>query len=125
MAVTVKTLKIDNVVMPCPALQGVSISEEKIWSSDTGRLADGTMAGTLIAIKSKISIKWPTLSAADAAKIKAKVSSTTPFHTLELMDHTGATKSWQVYFGSPSYSLYSWAPGIDWVTGVSVDAIEK
>ena len=125
MAITVKNLKIDNVEMPTPALSGVTISEEKIWAADTGRLADGTMAGTIIAVKTKIEIKWPTLSTADAAKIKAAVSGTTPFHTISLTDQTGASKSWTVYFSSPSYTLYSWAEGLDWVTGISVDAIEK
>lgn len=42
---------IDGVTMPTPALSGLTIKKEKIWSNNTGRVANGDMVGDLIAIK--------------------------------------------------------------------------
>ena len=122
---TVKKLQIDGITVATPALEGVTFSPEKMHSSNTGRLATtGKMVGTIIAIKRTVKIKWPTLSAADAKAIDDIVSSTTFEHTLKLvlLDDTVATI--KVYFGTPSYTLYSWADGLRKVTGVGVDAIE-
>lgn len=122
---TIKDLKIDGIVMPCPALEGITISREKLWSDNTGRTTEGRMVGTIISIKTKISIRWPTLSTADAAKIEAVVSSTAAFHTITLTEMDGSEHTHTVYFSSPSYGIYSWREGMQWVTGISVDAIEQ
>ena len=65
---------IDGVTMPTPALSGLTIKKEKIWSNNTGRVANGDMVGDLIAIKYTLEITWPMLSRADAAKIDAAIS---------------------------------------------------
>lgn len=68
--VNVDALYIDGVQMPSPALSGIEISYEKIWSNDTGRVAAPpcNMVGTILAIKRTLTIKWPTLTRAEAAK---------------------------------------------------------
>lgn len=121
----VKELKIDGVVMPSPALEGVKISREKIWSDDSGRTTSGKFVGTIIGIKIKISISWPTLTTDQAAIIENAVSNTTAFHTIELYEMDGNKHTHTVYFSSPQYGLYSWAAGKEYVDGVSVDAIEQ
>ena len=65
---------IDGVTMPTPALGGLTIKKEKVWSNNTGRVANGDMVGDLIAIKYTLEITWPMLSRADAAKIDAAIS---------------------------------------------------
>ena len=67
---TVTNLTINGVEMPNPAMEGVTISTEKIWSANTGRSASGKMVGTIIATKTTISIKWPALTPEQAAKIR-------------------------------------------------------
>ena len=47
-------LKINGKTMPTPKHNGVTISENKIWSTKTGRSMNGEMQGTIIAIKKKV-----------------------------------------------------------------------
>lgn len=123
---TVKELYVDGVQLPTPKVEGVTITPNKIWSANTGRLeSSGLMAGTIVAIKHKIEIKWPSLSMTEVQKIEAAVSTLTPFHTLKYTDMAGQTKEITVYFGDPSYTIYSYSPGVQWINDVSVSAIER
>lgn len=72
--ITVSDLYINGVRMPDPALEGVTVSREKIWSSNTGRTASGKMAGTVVAVKTTLKIKWPVLTPAQVATIEGAVS---------------------------------------------------
>ena len=126
MTLSLKELIVDGVQLPTPALEGVTITPNKIWSANTGRLENtGEMAGTVVAIKRKVEIKWPDLQMADVAIIEAAVSSTVPFHKLQYTDMTGTTNTMDVYFGDPTYTIYSYCPGVQRIKGVQVSAIEK
>lgn len=124
-SVTVTELKINGVVMPTPALQGVTITSEKVWSSDTGRTSSGKMVGTLVAVKSKIAIQWPLLTMEQAAMIEEAVSGSGGFVPMEYTDMTGKTVQKTVYFGSPTYTIYSLADGLQYVLNAAVDGIEQ
>lgn len=124
-SVTVTDLTIGGVAMPTPALEGLTITREKIWSSDTGRTASGKMVGTIVAVKTKISIQWPTLTMEEVETIENAVSSTTPFVTMTYTDMTGSAVTKTVYFGTPSYTVYSYADGVQWVKDVTVDGVEQ
>ena len=126
MALTLKELYIDGVKMPTPALEGVTITPNKIWSENTGRLEQSAaMAGTITAIKRKLEIKWPPLTMAEAAVIDQAVSSLTPFHTLRFTDQAGAAQTMTVYFGDPTYTQYSYSEGYQLIQDVKVSAIEQ
>ena len=89
--ITVSELYINSKQMPTPAAEGVTITREKIWSEDTGRTADGGMTGTIIAIKTKMSIRWALLTPAQVATIEAAVSDGGhPFVPVKFTDATGA-----------------------------------
>ena len=60
------SLIINGVTMPEPKQGGLSISKEKIWSKNTGRGADGTMNGDVVARKFTLKVEWPILSDAQA-----------------------------------------------------------
>ncbi|MCD8341482.1 MAG: hypothetical protein LUC87_04920 [Clostridiales bacterium] len=122
---TVTDLTIGGVKMPTPALEGLTITREKIWSSDTGRTSSGKMVGTIVAIKTKVAIKWPVLTMAQVETIEGAVSSSAPFVTMTYTDMTGATSTKTVYFGTPSYTVYSYADGVQYVKDVTVDGIEQ
>lgn len=123
---TVTELTVDGTQLPTPALQGVTITENKLWSANTGRLEQtGTMAGTIVAVKRKVEIKWPPLSMDQAAVIKGIVTSTTAFHTLSMTDHTGTAITMTVYFGDISYKINSYSAGFQRIEDVSVSAIEQ
>lgn len=123
---TISDLYIDGKKMPTPALEGVTISREKIWSSNTGRTASGKMTGTVVAIKTTIKIKWPPLTMAQAATIDGAVSqSSDPFVPVKYTDATGDTVTKTMYFGTPTYTQYSWLDGKRYIMDVSVDGIEQ
>lgn len=125
-SITVKDLTINGVTMPSPALQGVTISTEKIWSKDTGRTSSGKMVGTIVAIKATVSIKWAALTPNEVATIEAAVSDAdNPFVPMEYVDMCGNYVRKMVYFGTPTYTSYSWASGLQYVSSVEVSGIEQ
>jgi hypothetical protein len=125
-SITVSDLYIDGTKMPTPALGGMTITSEKIWSSNTGRSSSGKMLGTIVAIKSKINIKWGVLTTEEVAVIEKVVSNRSkPFVTMKYTDMTGTTVTKTVYFGTPSYTWYSWDAKNQFVTDVTVDGIEQ
>lgn len=124
--ITVSDLYIDGKKMPDPALEGVTVSREKIWSSNTGRVASGKMVGTIVAIKTTLKIKWPVLTPDEVATIESAVSSQgSPFVSVKYTDATGSTVTKTMYFGTPTYTVYSWANGTQYIKDATVDAIEQ
>ena len=120
----VTDLKINNVTMPPPAVDGLTISTEKIWSADTGRAAAGNMVGTVIARKTTVKIRWPVLTRAQAALIEQAVNAT-DFVSISYLDMGGNRVTKTVYFSTPTYTIYSVASGLEWVRDVSVEGIEQ
>lgn len=124
--ITVTDLTINGVAMPQPALEGVTISTEKVWSANTGRTASGKMVGSIIAKKTTIKIKWPVLTPEQVSIIENAVSDLSqPFVPVQYTDMCGNRVSKTVYFGTPSYTVYSWADGLKLVKDTSVDGIEQ
>lgn len=125
-SITVSDLYIDGIKMPTPALEGVTVTKEKVWSANTGRTSSGKMVGTIVAVKAKLTIKWPPLTWTEAALIEAAVSDKSrPFVPVQFTDVTGNTVTKTMYFGTPSYTVYSWAEGTQYLNGVTVDGIEQ
>ena len=125
-SITVSQLYVDGVQLPTPAVEGITYTVNKIWSSNTGRLEQtGNLAGTIVTIKKKLEIKWPPLTYDQVGVIESAVSTMTPFHTLTYTDLTGTTTTMTVYFGDPTYTQYSWADGHQWFKNVAVSAIEQ
>ena len=126
MTLTVTDLTIGGKKMPDPAIEGVTISTEKVWSANTGRTSSGKMVGSIIATKTTIKLKWPVLTYQQALTIEEAVSDQSkPFVTLAYTDMGGRRVEKTVYFGTPNYTLYSWAEGLQLVKDVSVEGIER
>ena len=124
--ITVSDLYIIGTKMPDPALEGVTVNREKIWSSNTGRTTSGKMVGTVVAVKTTLKIKWPILTPAQVATIEGAVSDPdNPFVPVKYTDATGSTVTKTMYFGTPSYTVYSWANGRQYIKGACVDGIEQ
>ena len=118
-------LSVDGIALPAPKRDGVIISDERVWSANTGRTASGKMVGNTIAVKSTIQINWNTLTAAEAAQIRSVVSDKSKsFRVLKYTDLNGKITEKMVYFGTPSYTLRSTYGG-GRVVNVSVTAIEQ
>ena len=123
--ITITALTVDGVELPAPAIDGVTISKEKLWSQDTGRSASGQLNGTIVAQKVTLKVKWPTLTPQEAKIIDDIAASGTAFHSVKYTDIAGTTYTKTMYFGSPSGTWGSWAPGAQTVTDYSVDMIER
>ena len=126
MAESIRNLTIHGVEMPTPMHKGVKISTNKVWSANTGRTSTGKMVGTIVAVKAKLEIKWPPLTEDQVALIEAAVSDReNPFVPVSYTDMAGNTVTKTMYFGDVSYSQYSWAGGLRYITDVAVSAIEQ
>ena len=115
----------NGAAMPDPALNGFTVSPEKIWSKKTGRAANGEMLGDVVAIKNTISIKWPPLTHAETALIDGYCS--LAFFNVTYSDPRagGANTTITVYAGAPSYPVYTYVNGIKTYHGVAVDLVQK
>ncbi len=122
---TFTSLIVNGVTLPTPALEGVVITHEKIWSSGSGRTGTGAMAGTIVAIKRTIKIKWPPLTVDQAELIDRAVNTMKEFFTVTYTDETGKTESGTFYAGAPTFTQYSWENGRRYLTGVAVDLVER
>lgn len=119
-------LKINGVLMPTPKHNGVTISENKIWSTNTGRSMNGEMQGTIIAIKKKAEIEFPLLTPTQVDLINNEVSSVSkPFIPVEITYPSGGTKTFNAYAGDVAYPIYGLVRGKYCVVGFKLDLIEK
>lgn len=117
---------------PLPDISGgVSVSDEKIWSADTGRNVKGKMVGTIIAIKKTISLTWNSMRPSEYDALEAYLSNKNrPFATITLEGYNGAG-TYTGYFSSPTYEHrrgnYGASNGgnLYFYTGVSVEFVEQ
>lgn len=63
-----KILWSGSITLPAPT--SLTINDEIIWSSDTGRTLSGKMVGDVIAEKKNLSIKWEFLNEKELKTIK-------------------------------------------------------
>lgn len=66
-------LQSGGVALPAPV--SMSVNNEIIWTSDTGRLMNGIMVGDVIAEKCTVSIKWGVLTETEMKLIREKLIS--------------------------------------------------
>lgn len=116
-------LTINGVTMPTPAMEGVTVSREKVWSANTGRSASGRMVGTIVAIKTTIKVKWPPLTLEEAQKIERAVAK--EFFPVVLTKGGDTVFDGTMYAGAPSYTVYSVASGLPYARDMCVDLIER
>lgn len=65
-------LQAGGVALPAPV--SLSVNNEIIWTSDTGRLLNGTMVGDVVAEKRTVSIKWGVLTDTEMKLIRSKLA---------------------------------------------------
>lgn len=116
--------------MPDPALNGITITKDKIWSKNAGRSSEsGKMMGDIVAIKYKIQIKWPVLSQEKSALVDDYISNMeSAFFKIKFIDpksKTGEFVEKDVYAGTPTYPVYSYVEGYPRYVGVAVDLVEQ
>lgn len=120
-------LTIDGKQMPNPSYNAVSCSDEKIWSSNTGRSKSAYMNGSITKVKRTVQLSFPPLTLAQLNMLNDVVSSASkPWHNIVLKDKSGNTVvSMTCYFGTPSWTAYSGAKNCQYYINYKVDAIER
>lgn len=120
-------LWINGQEMPAPALNGLTVTREPIWSKNTGRGSTGGIVGDIIGFKFKLQVKWPVLKQAQTALINSAITSSA-FFLVKFKDPTSPTGEFvekTMYAGTPTYPVYSYALGYPMYVGVAVDLIEQ
>ncbi len=114
-------LKAGSVVLPAPSQ--LSVDDEIIWTSDTGRTLAGRMMGDVIAEKKNVKIEWGFLEEKDVNTIKKYL--TTGFYPVTFHDD-GEDITIDVYRGTMSrVHLGDIGDGGYWYRSISVNIIER
>lgn len=116
------SIKIDGKTMP--ELLSLDIEEERVWSSSTGRTADGTMKGSIVAYKTKLTATFVPMSDEEAKTLENAIHSA--FFDVTYKDvKTNKEITKKFYSGSPKYPVYSYCDGLPRYVGVAIDFIQR
>lgn len=118
---------INGVTVPDPAKEGVTITREPIWDTNTGRAASGKMVGDIKTRKTTIAVTWPPLSFADTNTIINAIESGGPFFQISFDNDLGGNsrQSWTVYASNIPRTIYSLSNAARFHVGVTVTFIEQ
>ena len=120
-------LKINGTTVAEPAKEGVEITDEPMWSENTGRnVNSGQMIGDIVAWKKTVQVTWPPLTFAQTNAIINEIKSAGAFFSLTYNDGSateGTTIT--VYSGSPQRTIASIAAAFRRQIGVTVTFIER
>lgn len=114
-------LKSGGIVLPAPV--SITVNDELIWTSETGRVMSGEMVGTVVAQKKNIGLKWGVLTESEMNLIKSKLC--TGFFPFTFRDD-GAMLTITAYRGTLSKEQLGWlSDGIFYYKSASVDIIQR
>lgn len=121
-----------------PAHGGITITEEPIWASNTGRLQDGTMDGDFVGWKRTFEVVWGPLTFSEADTILHAIESASPFFAITFtntrngrvisgseLTMTATTETATVYCSNIPRTVYSLTSPIARHVGVTITFIEK
>lgn len=106
--------------LPTPKTSGLELTVNRLWSSDSGRVASGDFVGTCIGNKKSIKLEWPRLSGT-AAQTVLQAALDSDFVSLSCTGLDGTAVTITGYFSSPSYVLVR--GGV--VDRLTVELVEK
>lgn len=116
-----------------PAHKGINVTDEPIWSSNTGRSSTGKMIGDIVARKSTIEVTWNVLTYAEAKEIIDAIKNAGEFFYIKYPDVSAGINSdgslkyavKEVYAGNVPRGLYSLHKGIRYYTDVQITFIQR
>ena len=113
----------DGVTIPLSAPVGISVGDELIWSSNTGRISTGKMLGDVIAEKKTLSVTWEFLKASELNSIRTGLTS--GFFSL-VVNIDGEPITLESYRGTlTSEAMGQLDDGIYYFRSASVDLVEQ
>lgn len=125
--------KNDNgfVQMPEPKRGGIGVTDEPIWSANTGRSSTGKMIGDVVAWKTTIEVAFPPLSYEHAKRLRDAIRNAGDFFQIRYMDiESGNTTNSMpttktVYVGNVPRLLVSLSPKQQRYEGIDIKFIEQ
>lgn len=118
--------KINGVTVAEPKKEGVTITDEPIWASNTGRGSDGKMIGDIVAWKTTVQVEWPALSFSDSQTIVNALRNAGAFFNIQYNDFSsGSTVTKKVYCSNIPRTIYSLSQAAQYHLGVTVTFIEQ
>lgn len=118
--------KIGSTWVADPAAGGINVTDEPVWSSNTGRSTTGKMIGDIVAWKKTIEVKWPPLTFAQVSAIRSAIKSGGEFFDISYYDlATGSMKTTKVYCGNIPRTLYSLAAKHQKYFDVAIKFVEQ
>ena len=119
-----EVFKLNGVNMPTPDEGGIVFGKNPLWSSNSGRVANGLYVGDIIAEKRTVDITISNLTSADVALIEAQLK---PFYTVSVVDPTDPTKriTMECYKPPRSYPLKLIRNGEGIYDSVTINCIER
>lgn len=117
----IDVLKSGDIVLPAPV--SLTVNDEIIWTSDTGRTLSGYMIGDVVAEKKNLSIRWGVLTEDEYLLIKnTLIAGFMPF----TFHDDGIDMTIEAYRGTMSKDQLGYlSDGIFYYRNVSVDLIER
>lgn len=115
-----KILWSGSITLPAPV--EISVNDEIIWSSNTGRVASGEMAGDVIAEKKDVSIKWGILEESELKVIKQVMIA--GFFPISFRDD-GVDLTITTYRGTLTKEQLGWLGGTYFYKSASVSIVQK
>lgn len=112
--------------LPTPALNGVVITDEPIWSANTGRSTTGKMIGDIVAWKTTVEVAWPPLKFSDMSTIRNAIKNSGEFFDITYYDTSTSTmKEKTVYCGNIPRTMYSLADKHRLFSGIAIKFVEQ
>lgn len=105
-------------------VQKMTVIRNPIWSSNTGRVASGTMKGDIVAQKYKLTLTLPPMSDSEAASFDAAILPAF-FNVTFRNPATGKNETKRMYSSAPSYPVYSYVDGYPRYVGIAVELTEQ
>lgn len=125
---TISSLELKNgsgtfEALPLPAIRGVAVSVEPVWSSNYSISASGRRIGTLLRRRSQYTISFPPLSWDQMAQLRAFVSM--GFSVLRMTDMGGMVTEQEVELHTLTGTQRSWATGQQRYDSVTLTLSER
>lgn len=104
--------------------EGYTVTENKIWSKNTGRTASGLMVGDIVSRKYSLSLTWSELDS-EAAKLLDVAINTEPFFPVDFINQRGEELTRNFYSDDPKYTKKVYRRGKLYYSDYTVTLTEK
>lgn len=117
-------LEINGYTPVTPDKDGFSVTENKIWSKNTGRTASGLMVGDIVTRKYSLVLKWTDIWESDVKKLDTAIN-TKAFFPVTFINQRGERLTRTFYSDDPDYGKKVRKNGIMKYSSVNLTLTEK